>query len=70
LTKTLMPILKTWLCPKERKPKKQTLPNETTCLPKLCLKILMLILGTWADLTRNFLNKKHEPIFEKQKLGK
>ena len=50
--------------------KKRTLQNETACLPKLYLKTLKPILETGANLTRNFLNQNHEPIFEKQKLGK
>ena len=50
--------------------KKRTLQNETACLPKTKLKTLKPILETWANLTQNFLNKKHEPILKPIKFWK
>ena len=47
-----------------------TSQNETACLPKLWLKILKPIWETWANLTRNFLKQKHEPIFKPTKFWK
>ena len=50
--------------------KKRTLQNETACLPKLDSKTLKPISETWANLTRNYLSKRHERILKPIKFWK
>ena len=50
--------------------KKTNLAKWNHLLTKTWLKTTKPILATWVNLKRNFRSKKHEPIFEKQKLGK
>ena len=50
--------------------KKWTLQNETACLPKLDSNTLKPISETWANLTRNYLSKNHEPILKPIKFWK